>query len=245
MHVVTDIPTDGESMERLLEGVIEASRKQWRENPHWKPLYETKIRYQRSGPPERFQTSEQTRAKGHGDCDQMTVDRVAELREREGELGACAYVYKTGPNTWHAVVRRGDGTLEDPARIQKNRERKGWPAMSINGDDDVLPPEAAVDITPLADGRARGKVTWRTSNVRVTVEAIGDSKQHAAERTLSVAKRVAAHPAIRALVPPQATLAIEGATKALELAKKVDIKQAKRIYNRAKGPAKALFRKLF
>lgn len=244
MRVVADIPTDGESLERMLEGLIEASRKQWREHPDWRPLYETQIRYQRPKPGiEKLQTSGETRAAGHGDCDRLVVDRVAELRERRGEEGACAYVYQTGPTTWHAVVRRADGTLEDPSRIQKRREKKGWPSVSLNGDDEdgVIPAKAAVDIMAMADGRKVGKISWQTSNARITVEAIGDSPTHASERAVALAKQIARHPAIKAFVPPQAAFAIAATSKLVELAKRGELGQ---VAARLRGPALKLARKL-
>lgn len=243
MRLQVDIPTNGASLSRVLEGVIEASRLQWRAHPEWRPLYETRIRYQRPKPGiEKLQTSAELRAAGHGDCDRLTVDRVAELRERGGEEGACAYVYQTGPTTWHAVVRRGDGAIEDPSRIQKQRERKGWPPVSLNGDDDdTIPTKAAVDITALGDGRHAGKIMWQTGNARITVEAIGESRTNAAERALNLARAVAAHPAIRALLPPQAAIALVATDKLLALAKSGKLQGVAR---RLRGPALSLARKL-
>ena len=241
MQIHGTIPTDPESLARGLEGFIEASRKQWREHPEWRPLYETKIRYQRQPPPERWQTSAETRAKGNADCDQMVVDRIAELRERRGELAAVPYVYQTGSNSWHAQVRRADGTIEDPSRIQKAREQRGWPMGKLGDEALAVPSEASVKLRDLADGRKAGKVSWQTATARFTIETVGDTPTQATERALAAARQVMAHPLLKSFVPPQAVIAMAAATKLLSLAKAGRLEDAAR---RMKGPALRLARRL-
>lgn len=54
---------------------------------------------------------------GEGDCEDLAAARAAELRVSGEDPGARAVAYRSRPKTWHAVVRRGDGTVEDPSLV--------------------------------------------------------------------------------------------------------------------------------
>lgn len=83
----------------------------------WFPsLYDAGVRYQREVGTERWLTPSQTFAAGRGDCEDLASWRAAELRVSGEDPEARARVLRSGPRTWHAVVERGDGTLEDPSR---------------------------------------------------------------------------------------------------------------------------------
>jgi len=49
-----------------------------------------------------------------GDCDDL-APWLAATRRLQGDRGAHAFVKKSGPNRWHALVRRGNGHVEDPS----------------------------------------------------------------------------------------------------------------------------------
>ena len=51
-----------------------------------------------------------------GDCDDLAPWHAATLRATGKDEGATAVVKRSGPNRWHAVVRRSDGTIEDPSK---------------------------------------------------------------------------------------------------------------------------------
>jgi hypothetical protein len=53
--------------------------------------------------------------RGWGDCDDWAPLAAAEHRVKGTDPGAQAIVIPSGPNTYHAVVQRSDGTLEDPS----------------------------------------------------------------------------------------------------------------------------------
>jgi hypothetical protein len=53
--------------------------------------------------------------RGHGDCDDLAPWHAASLRATGRDPEAEAFVRQSGPNRWHAIVRRGDGTIEDPS----------------------------------------------------------------------------------------------------------------------------------
>jgi hypothetical protein len=78
-------------------------------------LYESGVRYAREpAGRERWQLPSETRAIGRGDCEDLAVWRVAELRAR-GEK-AKLLLRRSGDRLWHAMVRRGNGSIEDPSK---------------------------------------------------------------------------------------------------------------------------------
>lgn len=54
-------------------------------------------------------------SRGHGDCDDWAPLHAATLRVTGEDPGAHAIVRKSGPKRWHAIVRRSDGTIDDPS----------------------------------------------------------------------------------------------------------------------------------
>lgn len=53
--------------------------------------------------------------RGHGDCDDLAPWHAGSLRAAGIDPGARAFVKKSGPGRWHALVRRSDGSIEDPS----------------------------------------------------------------------------------------------------------------------------------
>jgi hypothetical protein len=51
-----------------------------------------------------------------GDCDDLAPLHAASLRHSGEDPNAEAIVKRTGPKLWHAVVRRGDGSIDDPSK---------------------------------------------------------------------------------------------------------------------------------
>lgn len=81
-------------------------------------LFDAGVRYKaETSRPEHWRTADQIFGKGYGDCEDLAAWRAAELQLR-GEA-ARVVVYRTGPKRFHAVVRRGDGSIEDPSKILK------------------------------------------------------------------------------------------------------------------------------
>lgn len=62
-----------------------------------------------------FDHAERVVGRGWGDCDDLAPYYAASLRHSGEDPRALAEVVRTGPKRWHAVVRRGDGTIEDPS----------------------------------------------------------------------------------------------------------------------------------
>lgn len=106
----------GLAVEELQLGLPEelaGNRDGWQGFPR---LYDSGVRYQREVGTERWLTPAQTYAAGRGDCEDLASWRTAELRVTGEDPEARARVLRSGPRTWHAVVERGDGSLEDPSR---------------------------------------------------------------------------------------------------------------------------------
>lgn len=51
-----------------------------------------------------------------GDCDDLAPWQAASLRATGVDPGAKAEVYKSGAKRWHAIVRRSDGSIDDPSK---------------------------------------------------------------------------------------------------------------------------------
>lgn len=80
------------------------------------PLYQSGVRYVRERGTENWQTPRETLSGRFGDCEDLAAYRVGELRASGVDPGAVIAVERTGPRTMHAIVRRSDGSIEDPSR---------------------------------------------------------------------------------------------------------------------------------
>lgn len=84
------------------------------------PLYASGVRYRREictapfvpGACERFLSARQAYAEKWADCDDLACWRAAELIIAGERARAVAHRSSVG---WHVIVRRGDGSFEDPS----------------------------------------------------------------------------------------------------------------------------------
>ncbi len=60
-----------------------------------------------------------------GDCDDLAPWQAASLRHTGEDPNATAIVRKSGPKRWHAIVRRGDGSIDDPSRAAGMGQHSG------------------------------------------------------------------------------------------------------------------------
>lgn len=126
-----------EQWERLLEGVIAENIAQLRSG-QYPPLYLSGVVYRPEKGTEDWLTLQQIHASGQADCEDLSAARVAELRFSGRDPLATVHIYHSAPATWHAVVRRGSGKIEDPTKIVKRLERlkiagKGEPMLGYYG----------------------------------------------------------------------------------------------------------------
>lgn len=111
----------GHAIRDILEATVKINRFYMRLH-HVPPLYESGVRYREEpdGQVEEFATIPVVLKRKVGDCDDLAPYRCAELLE-SGEPAQIRLIWKksriTGKRMYHVVVRRGDGTVEDPSRI--------------------------------------------------------------------------------------------------------------------------------
>lgn len=81
-------------------------------------LYASGVRYRREPLPvrEQWKTVPAVLRDGHGDCEDLATWRAAELVVTGQDPAARPVLVRTGRG-WHVVVRRGDGSTEDPSRL--------------------------------------------------------------------------------------------------------------------------------
>lgn len=126
--------------------------------------------------------------RGTGDCDDLAPYWAAELRASQVDPDAAAEVYQSGPKRYHVVVRRGDGTVDDPSK---------WAGMGRRTVSGRIPQR-----TPLGDSRLvvgfqhapRGLVRARldvqpavSGTCGVSADAIGYDTLDALERATRAA----------------------------------------------------------
>jgi hypothetical protein len=77
--------------------------------------------------------------RGWGDCDDWAPLHAATLRTTGEDPGAIARVVKSGPQTFHAIVQRSDGTIDDPSVAAGMKPLSGRPAViGSDGTIDVV-----------------------------------------------------------------------------------------------------------
>lgn len=129
---------------RALEGLVSVNRLAIRRGEVPADLYSTGIRYEKELGTEDWITAKQGLAAGKMDCEDLSAYRIAALRE-EGETEARPGIKKTGRSTWHAVVIRADGSIEDPTRILQGKD----PMPNLLGqDEEPEEPARAIDAEP-------------------------------------------------------------------------------------------------
>lgn len=63
--------------------------------------------------------------RGWMDCDDLAPWHAASLRYTGEDPRAYAEVLKSGPKSWHAIVRRGNGKIDDPSKWRGMGRRRG------------------------------------------------------------------------------------------------------------------------
>lgn len=118
VYVDTSDPVRGANeVCQLIENSMARARREVRLVPR---LYKSGVRYARQNPSacELRQPLDVFKRKG-GDCKQLTLWRIAELRELDGEHATPRIIWlnEAVGLVAHALVRRADGSLEDPSLL--------------------------------------------------------------------------------------------------------------------------------
>lgn len=80
---------------------------------------------------EHFDLATTVIGRGWGDCDDLAPYYAGSLRASGTDPGAMAFVKRSGPNRWHALVKRSDGSIEDPSRAAGMGHNVSGPGGSI------------------------------------------------------------------------------------------------------------------
>lgn len=170
---------------------------------------------------------------GWGDCEDLSAAMAGYYRSR-GERRCRAAIIRTGPKMTHAVVRRANGKLEDPSKtLGMGRERTvsmrqfqseaiaGYDGEDGLGDDDLDMIGADVSTSPEVTWTVDRTPTGWKGTVRVPLDAgrallvqrsvptkSSAGKKTAAASALSAAAGVLDSPYAKALIPPQAQMAL-------------------------------------
>ena len=67
-----------------------------------------------------------------GDCDDLAPWQAASLRHTGEDPEARAIVRRSGPKRWHAIVRRGDGSIDDPSKAAGMGQHWGVQCQASN-----------------------------------------------------------------------------------------------------------------
>lgn len=121
MRIVCEIP-EGDDGVRAIKVLLEVLGEAWalsfRKTP-LPPLYESVVRYERepnAGEYEDFKCPRRTYEDGFGDCDDLVIYRIAELRAK-GERATVQVMRRMGTGRMHVRVKRANGKLEDPTLL--------------------------------------------------------------------------------------------------------------------------------
>jgi hypothetical protein len=136
--------------------------------PPWEEALARGVEW-RPEPPgaERFDHAATVLARGWGDCDDLAPYKAATLRVSGEDPGAQAVVMRTGPQRWHAVVMRSDGSIDDPSVDAGMLSRRGQGAAAMRsmqdasavvGDMTPVRPRIALAPDPRGGFRARAEI---------------------------------------------------------------------------------------
>ncbi len=138
------VPARADAFDAALEGLTRVNvGLMQRGDPAIPALYESGVRY-RDEPRDVWRHAADVAAEHWGDCEDLSAYRAAELRVSGEDPDAHVTTYQSGPSRYHAVVARGDGTLEDPSRVlgmgaPKMRRHQSFNVM---GEDPTTPTDA-------------------------------------------------------------------------------------------------------
>ena len=111
---VIGVPTGAGEYSAALEGLTALNEYLLRANPSTPALHDAGVRYTKESTDKWRDLTAVLKTKA-GDCEALSTWRAAELRVSGEDPNASVVVYKTGPAKYHAIVLRGDGSVEDPS----------------------------------------------------------------------------------------------------------------------------------
>jgi hypothetical protein len=201
------VPARAAAFDAALEGLTRLNQELMARQPY-PPLYESGVRY-KDEPRDVWRHCDDVAREKWGDCEDLSAYRAAELRVSGEDPGAAVATYQSGPHRYHAVVRRGDGTIEDPSRelgMGSNAMKKAPKHITILGDDPT-PDEKGItfELIPIPGGGWGRPKGWR-GVVRLPIGMLapgkailqaGPEKATPAAAIKSVATAVTSNPSVQ------------------------------------------------
>lgn len=125
------IPTSAVMYEAALAGLVSLDE-QILSSVDYPPIYQSGVVYRREARDVWRHAADVFRS-GWGDCEDVSAIRVAQLHLSGEDPDAHVYVYRSARNRYHAVVGRGDGSIEDPSYILGMKVPPGWRPIQFVG----------------------------------------------------------------------------------------------------------------
>ena len=223
MRATHEVVPDGEHIAAALAGLVAENVELLRAGRARTPLYSAGVRYQaEQRPREEWQNREQLFAAKRGDCEDLAAARAAELRAAGEDARAVAY--RSRPDMWHCVVRRGDGTMEDPSRkLGMGHERQEATVHAAALGYEVKHEHGGLRATVRLrrhDGRTVGFSLFRKLARGVSKFAKKVARSKLLRGALKLARKALSSPFLQSLLPPQVALALRAASAIAKVAKR-------------------------
>lgn len=151
----------------ISSGVVPTAAEAIRNGVRWQPE-----------PPgdEHFDHALRVVGRGWGDCDDLGPYHAASLRVTGEDPGARAVTVRSGPQRWHAVVQRSDGTIDDPSASAGMYEYHAPAQAQLSGPMNRIKLQTQI----LGDAWcARCDVPWKGSRVALSGHGMGMSRSDA------------------------------------------------------------------
>jgi len=144
---------------------------------------------------EHFDSAATVLRRGWGDCDDLAPWHAASLRASGTDPRARAVVKRSGPHRWHAIVKRGDNSTEDPSAAAGMYEWKQRHGGKVSGIDllgaaapmwrAMFPKRAGVAVHPWRHGfAARVEIPDHSVPFAWSCVDCARSPRHAASRAI-------------------------------------------------------------
>jgi hypothetical protein len=151
----------------IASGVVPTAAEAIRSGVQWRPE-----------PPgdEHFDHALRVVERGWGDCDDLGPYHAASLRVTGEDPAARAVTVRSGPQRWHAVVERGDGTIDDPSAEAGMYEYHAPAQPQLAG------PLNQIKLATRLVGEAwcaRCDVPWKGSRVSLSGHGLGSTRSDA------------------------------------------------------------------
>jgi hypothetical protein len=219
------VPARAAAFDAALEGLTRLNERMMTDpqlgGPSIPPLYSSGVRY-KNEPRDVWRHAADVAAEGWGDCEDLSAYRAAELRVSGEDPHACVTTYESGPHRYHAVVQRGDGTIEDPSRVLgmgAHTTMKMPKHVTVLGDDPT-PGDNGItfEVVPIPGGGWGRPKGWR-GVVRIPMGALapgkallqmGPSASTPSDAIKSVANAVTGNPSVQAAIASELAKVVPG-----------------------------------